>query len=216
MNTSPELWKQIGRTVNGEPVGQDQIDMIVAKIRQSLDLQPHDTLLDIGCGNGALTQYFFNDVRHATGIDSNPDYIETAINVIARGNAKVNSFFLWSGAADYLKNPFTDDDTKALCYGAFMFLPNIEAWYVLDTLFNQSHRVERVFIGNLPDRDKAHLFVDAGFGERYDDHTHATGIWRTQEEFRALAEGCGWKCEFSTMPPEFYGGHYRYDALLTR
>src|SRR5262245_10350175 len=52
-----DYWGQVKRTVGGQPVSQEQIDLIVAAVKRGLQLGPEDTLLDICCGNGALTTY---------------------------------------------------------------------------------------------------------------------------------------------------------------
>lgn len=54
-----DFWAQVKRTVNGQPVSQEQIDMIVARVKSGLILQRGDKLLDLACGNGALSRYFF-------------------------------------------------------------------------------------------------------------------------------------------------------------
>lgn len=54
-----DFWGQISRTVNGEPVSEKDIGEIVTAIRQGLELESSDVVLDIGCGNGALSRYFF-------------------------------------------------------------------------------------------------------------------------------------------------------------
>lgn len=54
-----DFWSQVKRTVNGKPVSQDQIEMIVDAVISGLSLGMDDRLLDLCCGNGALTRYFF-------------------------------------------------------------------------------------------------------------------------------------------------------------
>ena len=49
-----DFWGQVSRTVNGVPVSQENIDIIVQAIRDGLSFSPDDVLLDIGCGNGGI------------------------------------------------------------------------------------------------------------------------------------------------------------------
>ena len=42
-----DFWVQVKRTVNGQPVPESQIALIIDAIRQALHLQPHDRLLDL-------------------------------------------------------------------------------------------------------------------------------------------------------------------------
>ena len=55
-----DYWGQVKRTINGVPVGQDQIDLILRAIVDGLDLQASDSLLDLCCGNGALSRLLFD------------------------------------------------------------------------------------------------------------------------------------------------------------
>ena len=64
-----DFWSQIKRTVNGQPVSENQIDMIVTKVSNELELANQDTLLDLGCGNGALGNYFLKDIKYYVGVD---------------------------------------------------------------------------------------------------------------------------------------------------
>jgi len=50
-----DFWRQVRRTINGKPVDEAQIQLIVQQIVSVLCLVPTDRLLDIGCGNGALS-----------------------------------------------------------------------------------------------------------------------------------------------------------------
>lgn len=73
-----DFWVQVKRTVKGQPVSQDQIDMIVSAMTAALDLSPDDILLDLGCGNGALTTYFFHRCRGGLGVDFSEFLISVA------------------------------------------------------------------------------------------------------------------------------------------
>ena len=64
-----DFWGQVSRTVNGVPVGDDQINMIVNSIRTALQFETDDVLLDLGCGNGALSKYVFLQCSSILGVD---------------------------------------------------------------------------------------------------------------------------------------------------
>ena len=73
-----DYWGQVCRTVKGVPVRQDQIDLIVNAIKNGLDINEKDVILDIGCGNGALSQYFFEDCLAYHGVDFSEYLIDVA------------------------------------------------------------------------------------------------------------------------------------------
>lgn len=73
-----DYWRQVGRTVNGKPVSEAQIGMIVDAVNAGLELGKEDRLLDLCCGNGALTRYFLSRCRGGVGIDFSPSLIKIA------------------------------------------------------------------------------------------------------------------------------------------
>jgi hypothetical protein len=73
-----DFWGQVKRTVNGQAVSEEQIQMILALIRRELQLDKDDRLLDLACGNGALSQYLFADCREFLGVDFSEVLIDVA------------------------------------------------------------------------------------------------------------------------------------------
>ena len=206
-----DFWRQVKRTVNGVPVSQAQIDMIVSAISDGLSLSPQDVLLDLGCGNGALSQYFFEHLAGFEGIDAS-EYLIGVAKEYFGGNSAYS--FSQLDIDSYLRGASNPERfTKCLCYGVFSYLENAEE--VLDILRARFRNIQITFIGNLPDKDLSHLFhLEAS--EQLDDPCSPSGIWRSREEFIHLANITGWNAELHIMPNDFYAAHYRYDAILER
>jgi len=212
---SDDFWGQVRRTVQGAPVSADQIIMIVDAIRSALDLKPDDTLLDIACGNGALSHFLFDSCTGYLGVDLS----EHLISVAKENFEALPSYqFMQQGAAEYVRSEFRPERfSKALCYGSFPYFPAADAAEVLRTLFEKFGNVHTVFIGNLPDKDRAAEFYKKQPDiEELADCCSQIGIWRTRSEFTQLASDAGWQVKFSIMPTGFYASYYRYDALLSR
>jgi len=211
-----DFWGQIRRTVNGEPVSDEQIMLIIDSIRAALGLQHDDSLLDLACGNGALSHLLFNSIAEYQGVD----FSEYLIKVARANFERVPSHrFMTMGAAEYVRQEARPERfTKMLCYGSFSYFSAADAQEVLGTLFTRFSNVRSVFIGNLPDKDRAPAFYKDKLvsAEEMLDNESQIGIWRSQSEFAELAGSAGWKTVFSVMPAEYYAGYYRYDALLTR
>jgi cyclopropane fatty-acyl-phospholipid synthase-like methyltransferase len=211
-----DFFGQVKRTINGKPVPQEQIDMIVSSIDTHLGLAPQDALLDIGCGNGALSVLFFDKIAYFTGVD----FSEYLIEVAKKHFEKAPDYlFHLSDAVEFLeKLTPVERYTKALCYGVFSYFTPEMAQQALGLLHTRYPNLARVYIGNLPDKDRAKAFFYEGIDYQplLHDAQSAIGYWRSQEEFAELADGCGWACQFIQMPEGFYAAHYRYDVLLTR
>lgn len=213
---SDDFWGQVKRTVNGQPVSEEQIQLIVSTIRDALCFQQQDRLLDLACGNGALSRYFFEDCAELYGVDYSEVLIEVAKRYFEK--APLRRFDI-ADVGTYIINEINPKRfTKVLCYGSFPYFPEKTARTVLSTLNTDFTAVERVFIGNLPDIDRHTDFYTDGLDHSTElkEHDSKIGIWRSESEFKQLAADCGWNACIQRMPSGFYAAHYRYDALLQR
>lgn len=210
-----DYWGQVKRTVNGRPVGPEQIGMITDQVSRGLDIRDSDILLDLCCGNGALTSLFFSRCAGGLGVDFSEPLVQVAKTTFMR---RPTENFILQEAVDFVRSYSAPRRfTIALCYGAFSFFTLAEAETLLAVVYGRFSAVRRLFLGNLPDRTRAQAF----FGERYrtnieDDPGSALGVWHNIEDLLAMAERCGWRAEVLRMPPAFYAAHYRYDLVLTR
>lgn len=208
-----DFWGQVKRTVNGKPVPQEQIKMIVKAVCDGLELSTSDVLLDLCCGNGALTTYFFARCRGGLGVDFSEYLIEVARRHFVK---RPQEAFMLKDVVEFARTYQEPERfTKAVCYGSIQYLPKDAAHELLMLLRQRFSGLNKVFIGNVPDKQFARTF----FGYRYEsgiEDSPATeiGIWRTHEEFRALAEETGWHMDVRFMPKDYYCAHYRYDVIL--
>jgi SAM-dependent methyltransferase len=209
-------WKQVRRTVGGEPVDETQIDLIVEAITAGLSLAQTDVVLDLACGNGALSAHLFDRCGGLVGVDISPYLIEIAQNDFGR---PPHYRFQAEDALLYLqreRNPSAF--TKAVFYGAFQYFPRADAVLALQTLHARFQRVSSVFIGNVPDKSRLAGFYRDEIPDQAElnDHEAQIGVWYLPEEFAALGRASGWRVSLSFMPAQFYGSRYRFDATLER
>ncbi|WP_429315201.1 class I SAM-dependent methyltransferase [Paraburkholderia sp. GAS448] len=190
--------------------------MIVDTIKQNLALCANDVVLDLACGNGALSQRLFESCAALVGVDISEYLIEVANNYFA--DAPRFTFTAGSAAAYLRVEPAPERFTKVLCYGSFAYFSQEDAQESLQLLHDRFVNVESIFIGNLPDRDRAAKFYAPREPDPRElvDPQAQIGIWRTRKEFASLVADAGWDAQFSTMPSEYYSAHYRYDVLLRR
>ena len=97
-----------------------------------------------------------------------------------------------------------------------MFLLPESTYALLRKLRSRFTSLRKLFIGNLPDKEKMlDFFSDRSYEPDIEnDPGSPIGIWRTELEFIELAAECGWTATISRMPPSFYSVHYRFDAVL--
>jgi SAM-dependent methyltransferase len=210
-----DFWGQVKRTVNGKPVSQDQIDMIVDAVVKGLDLSRHDTLLDLCCGNGALSTLLFKHCNGGLGVD----FSEYLISIANKNfSDPPNQTYICQDAIGFCEKPVTPYNfSKMVCYGSFSYLEQDRVEMLLCLLKTKFPKLHRIFIGNCPDKNLlADFYGEQSFTPGVEnDPDSPIGIWRTQEEFISLAKGCGWQATIHRMPTLYYAAHYRYDVILT-
>lgn len=211
-----DFWAQIKRTVNGKPVTEEQITLIETTIKSNLGLHAGDVLLDLACGNGALSTRLFDRCQEFVGVD-----LSSYLISVARQHHEIAPRYTFQeqSADDYVRaEPRPERFSKVLCYGSFSYFSDEAAQAVLQLLFQRFSHVEKIYLGNLPDRDRLDLFYKGNrpSDAELSDHASRIGIWRSKNEFAALSHAAGWQAQFVAADPQFYAAHYRYDVILTR
>ena len=212
-----DFWRQVRRTIGGEPVAEQQVDMIIAAIGDALSLDSSDRLVDLACGNGALTSRLYPYCAASVGVDSSEYLISVADEFFSERETRT---FVLDDVAHFVSNAEDAESfDKALCYGSFAYLSDSDAADMLRGLSTRFPRLSTVFLGNLPDRDLIHRFYYNGRVPSNDvlaDPMTSIGVWRSELDIARLAGQAGWSVTITRMPAEFYASHYRFDVKLTR
>ena len=207
-----DLWGQVRRTVGGKPVPDAQIAMIIAAVKRQLCLEPADTVLDLACGNGALSHQLFSTCAASVGVDISEYLIGVAVERFQTQHHR----FVVDDATTYVEQaPDTARFTKVLCYGSFAYFSDQQALRLLRALQTRFPRVTHVVLGNLPDPARATEFYRMEPAPDLHAPQSAIGSWRDMAQIHSLA-GPGWQLDASVMPEPFFARHYRFDLLLRR
>ena len=208
-----DYWGQVRRTINGKPVGEDQIILICDAIKQGLDLGLTDNFIDMGCGNGALTYRFSGHVNRILGIDRS----EYLVSVAEESFQARNIEYMVGDVLSVLKSgKYIDEYNKALLYGVFSFFDDELASSFFKYITNTTN-IEKILIGNVRDRLLAEKFYKRPISaHELDDNKSSMGIWRTREYFMGICEQFKWHAEFSKMPKAFYANEYYFDVCMYR
>jgi len=211
-----DFWSQIKRTVNGKPVSENDIDMIISQIKGNMELQEGSHLLDIGCGNAALASRLFSYIARYTGVDFSAYLLEIA-NEFFRPGPHVN--YVENDALTFIRSfEETKGVDKVLMYGCMSYLSRSDFTSFIEELSQRFKDVNTVFIGNIPDITKAEEFFSNREIEHYEVDNEKTpiGVWWDAEELLQIAASLGFSAETLKMPESFYGHHYRFDMVLRR
>ena len=207
--------KQVGKTINGIEVEEDQVALIVEHIAKALELTTADTLLDLCCGNGLLTVRLAEHVGSVTGIDFAEGLLKVARERHARPNlsyCRANVLAL-SAQQMALANRFS-------MYEALQHLTVVQFGLLMDSLSGQPAGT-RFFIGGIPDQRCLHDFYNTDEKFRfYQECEQATrphlGRWWREEEVRELAAQAGYTMTTFAQPAGLYTAYYRFDVLLEK
>tara|TARA_A100001388_G_scaffold276779_1_gene265547 strand:+ start:88 stop:780 length:693 start_codon:yes stop_codon:yes gene_type:complete len=210
-----DFWGQIRRTVNGKNVSEEQIALLVKSIITNLNLNKKDNVIDLACGNGALSSKVGNFCNKIYGVD-NSEYMISVAKEYFESN---NILFELSEIITFLKKfPYKTSINKVLCYGSFSFFNENLSNNILRIISEIYPSVKTIFIGNLPDISKHEKFFSKYKPLDLDlkDNNTVIGIWRSKNEFKDLCLSNGWQVSFKNMPKGFYSADYRFDAILSR
>lgn len=204
-----DFWRQVRRTINGEPIGEDQLFLIENQIKNKLKIKQHDNVLDVGCGNGALLSRILSKTNVATGIDQSEYLIEIANENFATENIN----FICLSVVELLKTQLNMQSSKCLIYGVSSFLEDDLLSELIRWAFYG--KIEKMLIGNVRNRDKAgHFFSGKHENVTLDDTTSSMGKWRTKKWFSCVARQHSLRQTFSSMPSNFYANEYYFDVVL--
>ncbi|VAX09387.1 hypothetical protein MNBD_GAMMA26-1897 [hydrothermal vent metagenome] len=209
-----DFWSQIKRTINGIPVSDKEIDMIVNQIIIQLELQNEDNVLDLGCGNAALSSRLFGFINRYIGVDFSEYLIEIA-NEYFRPNESVR--YIKSDICSYVtKAANSEEFSKVLCYGAMAYLSRNDVVATVQTLRDRFKNVERIYFGNIPNKSKAKEFFLNRKIYKYslDDPQSAIGVWWDPDDIVTVMKNIGFTPLISHMHESFYSSSYRFDLTL--
>jgi cyclopropane fatty-acyl-phospholipid synthase-like methyltransferase len=210
-----DFWGQCRRTIMGRRISEAEVAELTAHLRDVLELGPGDVLLDLGCGNGALSSRLFDACAAYTGVDLSAYLIEIAKEYFERPPAYV---FFHGDVADFAESVERPESfTKILCFAALQYLPPATVDALMRAVSDRFPNARRFVLGNLPDRERAGRFFRDGHGKGdLDEHQSQVGRWWSTEEIGALAKSFGWDVATSRMREDFFNAGYRFDAILTR
>lgn len=220
-NTAPAMMggtdflRQVGKTVNGVPVSEASINIIVDGITSMLKIQPNDHVLDLCCGNGMITARCAAYCGGIVGVDYSRPLIDIANRYFKREN--VEYIF-----ADVMQLPESLKGrvfTKVYMYEAIQHLETEDMMLVLDGVRRSLAEGAPVLLGSIPDKDRLWNFYDTParreeYHRRTEDGTEVIGRWWGKGELKGLAERCGYRMEAAAQDARLHTAHYRFDAVL--
>ena len=207
--------RQVGRTVGGEPLSEEQTPLLVAAILRALEPAASDVLLDLCCGNGLVTIELAPLFGWVVGADYSLELIETARERFAAPNIT----YLHRPAAEVGPGDFPAGRPTKVCMNSALQLFNKPDFEALLAALNQLREGPMdLFFTDVPDADRLFAFYNtperrAEYERRRAEGTEAIGTWWEQTDVMQVLDRAGYDAVVVELAPDRYASHYRFDLL---
>lgn len=135
---------------DGSPESPAAQAAVAEQLLRLLEPGPDSTLLDVGCGSGALTQHLLSHFRQVTATDLAPAMLRHAQDLLPGVSCHL---------APAHELPFADGSfSRVLCYGVFLLFPDFD--YARQAFLEMMRVLEPCGIavmGDVPDVTKKRL-----------------------------------------------------------
>jgi SAM-dependent methyltransferase len=210
-----DLIRQVGRTIGGVPVPQEQIELVVWAVAQRLSLSREDVLLDLCCGNGLVTAPLSELCRAVVGVDYSAELIQVAQERLA----KPNITYVHRCAHDLHPTDFLSGVPTKVCMNAALQHFTVA---MLEQLLRSLRKLTphdlTLYFTDVPDAAKLRAFYNtparwAEFEQGRAARTEALGTWWGRDHIVSLFETAGYAVSIIDVEPERHTAHYRFDVL---
>ena len=213
-----EFLAQVGHTLNGRPYTNSQFELMVASIRDSLQLTGNEILLDLCCGNGVVTVELAKHCRSVVGVD----FSEPLVKIAQKYNGAGNLSYLAMDALLVGNQPGTLADAKfnrVVMYAALQHFQTDDLVKLLSGIRKVSHKSGTILLGGVLDVSRRQAFLDSPYKRiRYLFYRligrDRLGTWWNKDYIRSICKELAMSCEIDDSSSNKPGGHYRFDAKI--
>lgn len=212
---SESALKQVGKTVNGEEISEQQFRLIVDGIVDVLKLCKHDDVIDLCCGNGLITRELAPFVRSITGID----YTLNLIEVAKKSTASSNVEYVHADVIN-TNDSYFSGLKKIVMYEALQHFSEAQFSQLLNRL-NGLEAGSLIFLGSIPNSEKLRTYYNTD--QKFEFHQKRElegrphiGTWWSFDGVQRIILGRGFKLKILPQKENLYTAYYRFDVLLER
>ena len=212
-----DFLKQVEKTVCGQPISTRQFQLIISDIRQRLELNEDDVVLDLCCGNGLITQEIAAVCREVVGVDFSRPLLDVANKYHRPENVRYEcaSVLDLDGTPLVSSTPFN----KVLMYEAMQHFRPRELVQILSSVLPLTGERPIILLGSVPDAARKWNFYDTYrrrlvYWLRTLTSREAIGTWWDASLIRATCEQLNLRCEFCEQSGELHTAHYRFDVKI--
>lgn len=199
------------------------IDLIAEDIIGWLDLQEVDNVLDVGCGNGLVTNIVATKCREVHGVDFSQNLIQTAKREKSAHNIQY-----------YLADALTIGELfpegyfdKCFCYGLLQYLDYTKGKTLIETMSYVTKPGSLILIWDVPDIRrrwvyyhglKRRIYFYASWLRRRLGGTgqDSLGWWWHPDRITKICRDLNLSCTILQQDERPVDSNYRFDALIRR
>jgi len=214
-----EFLKQVGKTVQGQPISEAQVSMLISDFVQKLELEPNDFVLDLCCGNGLITSIIANKCDVILGVDFSAPLIEIAQEY----HQCVNTSYFNLSVLDITTENLHISKlfTKIYMYEALQYFREDQFQQMIERLLAISSEKPTMLFTSVPDESKLWDFYNTperrrDYEMRKSNGTEAIGTWWKKSSIQQVCSQFGLQCKFLPQPDFLHTAHYRFDVRIIK
>lgn len=210
-----DLLNQVGKTYLGKPINNSQLGLTFNSIKENLNLNKEDVVIDLGCGNGLLSNKIAHFVKYVYGFDFTPDMI----NVALRCKKEKNVNYI---KKDILKIDFSKYKANKITMYEVLQYFDVTMFRELLNKLNSSYESFELFVAGIPDARKIFYFYNTKERRKYyyfevlEKGNLHIGNWWYKEQIRILCKEFGLSVSIIKQNKKIHTAHYRFDVLIEK
>ena len=212
-----DFLKQVEKTVGGQPISNQQFQLIVSDIRQRLELNEADVVLDLCCGNGLITKEIATVCREVVGID----FSRSLLDVANKHHCPENVHYECASVLELDRTPIVSSGpfNKVLMYEALQHFRQRDLVEILSNVLPLTGERPIILLGSVPDAARKWNFYDTYRRQlvyllRTLTSREAIGTWWDESHIHATCEQLNLRCEFCEQSRDLHTAHYRFDVKI--
>lgn len=215
-----DLLFQVGHTEGGRAISAAQFAAMVDDLRALLDLSPEDKLLDLCCGNGAVTAALAPEVTATIGVD----LVEELIAVARRQNTTgAHVRYLQCDLRRLSELPALDEEpfSRVLFFAALQHFKPADFKPLMREILRRSRPDVVIVIGFVPEAGKQRFLLNTPRKRLYNWYLRAIGrdafgYWWSRAQLTQACAELGLSCSFHPVDSSLRAASHRFNMRVTR
>ena len=222
IKSDDDLLYQVAKTVSSKAIDENQVNIIVERITEELNVSSNDNILDLCCGNGILTFRIAKNVKFVIGMDYSNTLLKNANKCKAMENIiYVNQNVIEIDEQKILIQKYNIN--KVIVSDALAYFSRREFMNILEALNQSLLSKHLIFLGNVLIKNRRWKFYNTVF-RKFDylinykllGNSKGIGKWWHIKELEFIAKHFNYKIKFIEQNPKLSTAHYRMDVVFEK